>query len=162
MRRPYSGKYYKQIQIPEHPLAKSNGMVSLHRAVLFAKIGPGSPHSCHWCGKNVYWIKADVGFDGSSYLVVDHLDGDKTNNQPGNLVPSCNGCNSLRQRGWRIQEGELFIIDHRGDRMRAVETECLYCHKKIIDIPAKKRKFCSRSCVRRWHHGLSVTPSRAG
>jgi hypothetical protein len=29
-------------------------------------------------------------------LIVDHIDGDKANNQRANLVPACNPCNSLR------------------------------------------------------------------
>lgn len=65
----------------------------LHRAVLLAKIGPGS-HPCHWCGGQVSWDRTYPRHrDG---LVVDHLDGDKANNDPENLVPAHNGCNAGR------------------------------------------------------------------
>lgn len=71
----------------EHPLA-IRGAVAEHRKVLYDKIGPG-PHPCHWCRKMLYW----GGHDG---ICVDHLDDDKSNNDPENLVPSCSPCNSLR------------------------------------------------------------------
>jgi len=66
----------------------------VHRAVLRAAIG-GGEHPCHWCGMTVSWDKAyPLHLDG---LVVDHLDGDKGNNDPSNLVPSCNRCNIQRR-----------------------------------------------------------------
>jgi hypothetical protein len=79
-----------------HPLARSKGQVQMHRVVLFAKIGDGS-HPCHWCGKTVAW-----GYHVSTdTLVVDHLDEDRANNAPENLVPSCSRCNTSRSRwGW--------------------------------------------------------------
>ncbi len=71
----------------EHPLAVGTGSLLEHRAVLYDKIGPGS-HLCHWgCGKVLTW-----GVD----LFVDHLDSDRLNNDPDNLVPSCNPCNMHR------------------------------------------------------------------
>lgn len=74
---------------PGHPVAHADGRVRVHRAVLYDKIGPG-PHPCHWCGSSVDWY-------GIPELVSDHLDGDTWNNDPGNLVPSCNGCNAVRR-----------------------------------------------------------------
>lgn len=80
-----------------HPLS-TGGMLFEHRKVLYDAIGEG-PHSCFWCGESVRWIKSKC-VKGS--LVPDHLDGNKQNNDPGNLVPSCNKCNSLRGQfmGW--------------------------------------------------------------
>jgi hypothetical protein len=71
---------------PGHPLAMSGGRVLRNRRVLFAAIGDGA-HPCHWCLRPVEW-----GID----LHADHLDGDKTNNEPANLVPSCPSCNVAR------------------------------------------------------------------
>lgn len=70
-----------------------------HRLILFAKIGPGE-HPCHHCGKLVSW---DVSLrdDHTRALVADHLDFDKLNNEPANLVPSCNLCNSTRSDSQR-------------------------------------------------------------
>ena len=61
--------------------------------VLWEKIGPGS-HPCHWCGHLLVWMH---GLSAES-LQVDHLDEDRANNDPTNLVPSCHTCNKLRSR----------------------------------------------------------------
>jgi hypothetical protein len=82
---------YRIVRDSDHPLARSRGVVFEHRQVLFNAIGTGT-HACHWCDKPVTWtegITADA-------LVVDHLDGDRSNNDPANLVPSCNPCNASR------------------------------------------------------------------
>jgi 5-methylcytosine-specific restriction endonuclease McrA len=79
-----------------HPLARSKGQVQAHRLILFAKIGFG-PHLCHWCRKPISW-----GYHvGPDTIVADHLDENRANNAPENLVPSCNRCNAARSRyGW--------------------------------------------------------------
>ncbi len=74
-----------------HPIAFGDGTVLEHRFVLYEKIGPG-PHPCHWaCGAILDW-------GGPSGINVDHLDDDKLNNDPDNLVPSCGNCNRHRGR----------------------------------------------------------------
>ena len=86
-----SGYYregYRILTGQRHPLAVE-GAVAEHRKVLYDAIGPG-PHECHWgCGRLLEW----GGRDG---IHADHLDGDKTNNTPENLVVSCGPCNCLR------------------------------------------------------------------
>lgn len=81
---------YKDLHMQqEHPLARKGGLLGEHRKVLYEKIGPG-PHLCHWgCGKLLEW-------GGLSGIVADHLDDDKLNNDPDNLVPSCSPCNCRR------------------------------------------------------------------
>lgn len=74
----------------EHPLSLSDGTLAEHRKVLYDKIGPGS-HPCHWCDWELAW----GGVDG---ICVDHLDTDRLNNNPENLVPSCHDCNKFRGR----------------------------------------------------------------
>lgn len=59
-----------------------------HRTILRAVIGE-APHPCHWCNKMLSW-----GVD----LFVDHVDENKLNNDPHNLVPSCHSCNVNRSR----------------------------------------------------------------
>lgn len=77
-----------------HPLTKKgelSGNAFEHRVVLWNKLECESPdcvHDCHWCGKSLTWHD----------LKADHVDADKTNNDPENLVPSCNGCNINRGR----------------------------------------------------------------
>ena len=66
----------------------------VHRQVLFDKIGLG-PHPCHYCGRPLNWQirKRDQPWP-EDFLTVDHLDHDKTNNDPSNLVPCCHRCNA--------------------------------------------------------------------
>lgn len=88
-------KRYRQKKMPNHALAMSSGRVFVHRASLYDKIGPGG-FPCHWCQKMVYWEKSYPKHEDA--LLVDHLDHDRHNNNPDNLVPSCNRCNSQRRR----------------------------------------------------------------
>jgi hypothetical protein len=90
--RTSKGRRYRTTHQPDHPLASKNGNVYVHRMVLFDQIGYG-PHSCYWCGLPLSWGGKT---DGS--LFVDHLDGYGDNNDPSNLVPSCNPCNFGRAR----------------------------------------------------------------
>jgi hypothetical protein len=81
------------VRLAGHPLADKQGRVYEHRAVLYDAIGPG-PHSCHWCGTEVDWLPR--GTDGC--LQSDHVNGDRFDNQPSNLVPSCGPCNATRAK----------------------------------------------------------------
>lgn len=86
---------YRVLNLKDHPLSGSQNKVYAHRVALLDSIGPGT-HPCHWCQKPVTW-------DGTwpqdlDALTVDHLDGDRLNNDPTNLVPSCNECNTQRRR----------------------------------------------------------------
>ena len=99
------------LTVAGHPLAGKNGRVFVYRILLYEKIGSG-PHTCHWCGDPVEWTRGHAGrgcFAGA--LAVDHLDGDMHNNDPANLVPSCNDCNSLRGYilGWETRKGRKVL-----------------------------------------------------
>jgi hypothetical protein len=73
---------------PDHPLTReSKNRVYAHRRVLYDTRGAG-PFPCHWCAAMVTWDD----------LHVDHLDDNKKNNDPANLVPSCKVCNPQRGR----------------------------------------------------------------
>ena len=78
----------------DHPLASANGQLAIHRKVLYDKIGP-APHECHW-GSEVLETWKDIQ--------PDHIDGDRANNDPDNLVPSCPACNIKRARVGNPQE----------------------------------------------------------
>lgn len=87
---------YRMLRYQRHPLAR-HGELMEHRKILYDKIGPG-PHECHWnsvrgCGKvNLEW-------GGHGGIHADHLDDDRINNSPENLVPSCKKCNGDRGKG---------------------------------------------------------------
>jgi len=91
------GRKYRRWYLPAHPLASKNGLVYVHRAVLFRMLGPGE-QPCHWCGAPLDW---DATTGDPRQLQVDHLDNDGSNNQPGNLVPACHPCNSGRAMAHR-------------------------------------------------------------
>lgn len=76
-----------------HVLATAHGFLLMHRLNLFDRIGFG-PHRCHWCSTPINW---GLGV-GKGVLVVDHVDADRSNNQPPNLVPSCHPCNIRRSK----------------------------------------------------------------
>lgn len=79
-------KRYKMRMRPKHPLADRRGRVYEHRAVLFDCLS-GGRLPCFWCGTPLEWLVN---------LFVDHLNHDRHDNRPENLVPSCNGCNAGR------------------------------------------------------------------
>ena len=141
---------YKRISMPGHPLADCQGCVAEHRLVLWDKIGPGE-HKCRWCDRRISW-DATIGSRDPRPLVPDHLDGNRLNNAPENLVEACNPCNVMRGRSDRVQDDELFITKGNA-RFRVEERACLQCGKTfqvqaslIKHDPGRNGKFCSRSC----------------
>ena len=80
-----TGASYIKLLSPEHELADSNGNVFEHRKVAYEKYGSGI-QGCFWCGESLKWEK----------VVIDHLNENKQDNRPGNLVISCNKCNRIR------------------------------------------------------------------
>ena len=76
---------YVWLREPGHPLSDSRGLVYEHRYVYYKAHGRG-PFKCHWCGRDLDW----------GFMVVDHLDDNKSNNNIENLVPSCDKCNTGR------------------------------------------------------------------
>lgn len=92
------GYRYVSARANRHPLQTKNEKVSAHRVVLYDAIGSGE-HPCTWCGKVVSWEKSWPR--DRDALVVDHLDGDRLNNELENLVPSCQPCNSKRANDGR-------------------------------------------------------------
>ena len=99
-----SGSYTTLFR-PEHPLANSGGYVFERREVLWGELGAERTPACIWCDIELDW----------STLVVDHLDENKQNNAPNNLVASCNRCNRSRGallpflRGLQPGSVELFL-----------------------------------------------------
>lgn len=146
-------------RVYDHPIAPRSGIVPVARLVLYDKIGPG-PHTCHWCGCEIDW-RPNQGVGASGALISDHLNFDKDDNRPENLVASCNSCNCHRTRRGdrrRIEEGEPFLMVNSPNgpvRTRAVEQECAYCGAKFLALPASvragKARYCSYACGRHWN-----------
>lgn len=84
---------YARVPAHGHPVGNKRGQAYQHRIVLYDKIGPG-PHVCHWCHREIYWFPES----GQLKLNVDHLDQNKLNNVPENLVASCHNCNITGDR----------------------------------------------------------------
>jgi len=146
---------------PGHPIAPPGGVVAVARLVLYDKIGPGS-HPCHWCDESVRWI-VGCGPGEPGTLIADHLDWDRNNDNPENLVASCHRCNVNRTRtgkGRSIADDELTVSRTRG-RTRAIKRNCEFCNEQFLTIPATVRagkgRFCSRSCARKWNWESRLT-----
>lgn len=132
-----------------HPIAPPGGVVAVARLVLYEKIGPG-PHPCHWCGSTIDWKRGLV----PGALIADHVNWDRNDDSPGNLVPACLPCNTNRQRTHQnraLKDGELTVI-WGGSRTRAVERTCEKCGSPFLIPPSAtsrgRGRFCSRSCAR--------------
>lgn len=127
---------YFTMKAEGHPLAMRTGRVAVHRYVLFESIGPG-PHQCHWCKSMVEWRGKK-----KKCLVVDHLDGRKTNNALGNLVPSCTWCNSHRAFFMKWIENHasdpalLLVLETRYGK----ETAQKFRHAAESELVARARK----------------------
>lgn len=124
--RPATVTRYRSVVRPGHPLADNDGRVRVHRLVLFEKIG-GTATACNWCKRHVAWFGT-----GDDELVVDHLDEDRWNNAPDNLVPACRVCNMHRKQraathctaGHRLDGVNLYIRPDTGSRQcRACKQE---------------------------------------
>lgn len=79
-----------------HPAASPSGLTGYHRIVLWDKLS-GKDAPCNWCGRQLYWSKSYPKHQDA--LITDHVDTNKQNNDPSNLVPSCGKCNVSREGG---------------------------------------------------------------
>lgn len=151
---------YRYIQVQSHPLRPEGGSIAEHRLALYEKIGPG-PHSCHWCGKQISW---GIPPSADGCIDTDHLDNDRRNNDPANLVPSCHRCNIIRTHDQRFAAKPFVISATAGTRRTAVERTCQRpgCGKPfLIELalvnknPERTGRYCSRECL--WNRNRPVT-----
>lgn len=139
---------YLKIRADGHPLADKYGKLGLHRWLVYRRLGPG-PHPCHWCGKPLNWLPKQRW---TGAIVVDHVDGNRGNNDEANLVVSCHPCNVRRGRRNRIDidAGELTVMLASGPT-RAVELLCEECGTAYLTRRqrATTQRFCSHACSAR-------------
>lgn len=86
-----SNGYLEEMNVT-HPMAR-RGKIYIHRRVFYDHNGPG-PYRCHWCSRWVTW----------KTLKVDHKDDDRKNNDPENLLASCNSCNTHRGDAGKVEK----------------------------------------------------------
>lgn len=99
-----NGKYLRIVNCFDHPLSGLYGNLPYHRYVLHEKLGRPTSSNCHWCDFPLPW-KSMLASYYSHSVNSDHVDGDTSNNDPSNLVPSCWWCNA--NRSW-AQKYETF------------------------------------------------------
>jgi len=97
-KRSWHPKRYRIIKVVGHPLAHRSGRIYEHRLVFYGMIGDVRV-PCFWCARPLRWVRWRRRQPADA-LIVDHLDHDRRNNEPKNLVPACGDCNSSRSR-WR-------------------------------------------------------------
>lgn len=100
-RRISTGGYW-QVRAEGHAVSSRAGWAYEHRVVLFDKIGPGLIAECHWCSTELRWDHTYPKHLDA--VVADHLDENKLNNAPENLVPSCARCNLARSPRKNLRE----------------------------------------------------------
>lgn len=142
---------YKYAKRKGHIIAPPSGRLPLHRLILWEKIGMG-PHQCHYCGTGVNWSPNRTA---EGCLIAEHMDGDHTNNDPSNIVPSCQTCNLIRGRDKRFENAH-YVVRH-GVRQLAEKRSCGSCGNDfdvlLKDLRAAKGKnanagrYCSRECM---------------
>jgi hypothetical protein len=79
---------YRRVTRPSHPLADKWGRLWEHRANLYDKIGAGE-HPCWACGVMLQWQRRGP----LPQIQTHHLNRDRSDNRPENIVPSCQPCN---------------------------------------------------------------------
>lgn len=120
--------YVKIRLTPTHPLAGGSYRWEYeHRIVVFDVYGPG-PYRCYWCHvRPLEW----------SDMHADHIDHDRSNNDPVNIRPSCLSCNVGRHEGadtegWARGTAMRRVINAHADEFTA-EVEALMVELEPAD-----------------------------
>lgn len=138
---------YRSVYVPvDHPLSNGHCKIQVHRLVLWEKIGPGA-HPCSYCGITVRWMPGAGPRRGA--LVADHVDRDPTNNDPANIVASCQPCN-MRNSARMVADNEPHRVTTKGTRRRCISRSCRHCGADFLAYRSKdptRGRYCSRSCI---------------
>lgn len=93
---------YVLVDVPGHPLSDGRGYVYEHRHTYYEKIS-SSPSECAMCRRSISWES----------LHIDHIDCDKSNNDPENLRAVCRPCNVFRGHSPVSMGKHLFTVGGR-------------------------------------------------
>jgi hypothetical protein len=112
-RRVLTNGYISVLRIG-HPLTGANGWMTEHRQVAYDDRN-GVLTSCEWCR---------VPLSDWAEVQIDHIDGDRANNAPSNLLVSCASCNTGRHvlhygvEGWVRLTAERIVLRDRADEVQ--------------------------------------------
>jgi hypothetical protein len=92
-------------------------------------------HTCFDCGRSLVWRTRKRSDTWGDTLVVHHADGDRSNNDPANLLPACASCNSRTHLAGRsYMHRDRCPNDHplkgRNVYLRNGYMQCRVCHNK--------------------------------
>lgn len=142
--RSVDSRGYILLYMPHHKLASKRGVIREHTVVAYEKYGDSLP-DCELCGKPLSW-----GMGRSMH--IDHIDNQKGNNDPSNLRPLCNGCNSnrpYREDGLKLSRTKY--IEFNGESKSAKEWAADY-----------RVHFCQTSIRRRINTGMPTETALFG
>lgn len=111
------------------------GTEYLHRIIFEAAFGTQG-HACFQCKLPLTWRTRKRSDPWGDTLVIHHADGDRSNNHPDNLLPSCAPCNSRTQlAGKSYPHRDRCPNNHplkgRNVYLRNGYMQCRVCHNKL-------------------------------
>lgn len=151
---------YRRMRLPPHPLARPDGSILEHRKVLFDELGDGC-HPCHWCSRLLDWRTDPKSAD---FLQVDHLDADRLNNEPRNLVAACKACNTERRHLGNPREFAPGVTRVEMFWTYVTKTESCWVWSGALDVHGLGRFWGSGSqqSARRIAFELTIRPLAPG
>lgn len=122
---------YVVVRTPGHPLARADGALSEHRRVAY-DVRAGVCEPCYWCRTPLSWDDA----------VIDHLNENRSDNRPENLVVSCNDCN--RARGSMLPFFRTLQPERFDELMALMFEQVKPCHdRKTRHVLSSLRNACA-------------------
>jgi hypothetical protein len=118
----FAPKPYFSVYLPKSPMANKNGEVPAHRLICWLSHGAPYYSECTYCDYPILWkMRVNVNHAQQKVVNVDHLNSDKLDNRPTNLVPACCWCNANREWASEIDYGyHGTFFDYMIDRYRTM------------------------------------------